>query len=179
MILWVTGDSLPVLAFDWSVTTGYAPRNSMALHRFQFVLAWLLITAQAVAAFGGPVGLLICRDADGSSHVERSSHSCCGQTQADLDRIGPSEFDTTSLVGSCIGGHCVDQPIDAGHATANLRNRVRGPGFRAPVTPATATITWSTLCSTSPFAPPQVVDCKCSSQPRQARLALRATILNL
>lgn len=84
----------------------------MGTSRRHFAIAWVALLAQVVAAALGPSGLLLCREADGSTHYEWAGYewageACCfegGEADANLD-AGP-----LAGLGSqtCIG--CTDQP---------------------------------------------------------------------
>lgn len=64
---------------------------------------WLLVASQCLAVLLGPRGLWICRETDGSAHMEWVGSSCC-ETSGSAT-LSPQE-------GFCAPADCLDEPID-------------------------------------------------------------------
>jgi hypothetical protein len=103
---------------DWHFVAAYH-WPEMISPRFQTLLVWLVLSAQAVAAIGSPVGLLTCQKTDGSTHIEWVRLDC-NKPQADI-----AEPATDSIHEPCSFSSCVDQPIgfDPALTQANMRGQ--------------------------------------------------------
>ena len=97
------------LAYHWPVIS----------QRLQTLLIWLVLSAQAIASVAGPVGLLVCRSPDGSTHIEWASRTCNDAT-ANL-----ASHEDDSIHHPCSEGMCVDQPITLDPALPIFKNRMQ------------------------------------------------------
>ena len=95
-------------------------------------LLWVLIGVQAVALVFGPTGLILCREADGSSHVEFLSEPCC---EADMaashdDSSLPCGEDVAfeSSAADCPGGGCEHELLDRDPALRQTRKTAGASG---------------------------------------------------
>lgn len=76
--------------------------------RRHLLLAWTAIVAQVAVSLIGPAGLLLCREADGSSHLEWLAQHCC--TPANEATPGPQEAaEIAGAAEACI--NCVDEVL--------------------------------------------------------------------
>lgn len=72
------------------------------------LLAWTAIVAQAAVTLLGPAGLLLCREANGSSHLEWLAQHCCARAS----EATPVPHESAEIAGAdeaCI--NCVDEVL--------------------------------------------------------------------
>ncbi len=149
------------------------------MNRFSFksAMTWVLFAAQAMTVSAGYAGLLVCREADGSSHVEWVSQPCCDDTHTESD--APREADAGSVSESCSDAACVDLPIASGKATTGSRARDSGAGLGSQVADVSHAVTWSGGSSPEAESPGLAETGAALDTPSQVRLSLRATVLIL
>jgi len=100
------------------------------------VLAALLIWMQVLGGIAGPAGLVLCRDTDGSSHVEFLSDSCCA---LDLEAGGGEPESRISDASDpwCSEDECDDSlllgdPLSTARATLRVAGLEQGSSVVAP-----------------------------------------------
>ena len=74
-----------------------------------------MVACQCLVVLLGPQEIWVCRESDGSSHMELLSAACCG-TADDSTATLPGEQ------ARCEGGSCFDKPIDRTLAIRNARD---------------------------------------------------------
>lgn len=134
-------------------------------------LIWLLVAAQAIAALIGPACLEICREADGTSHLEWVTHACCGDEAIESLDI---ERGVEAGTDACLGLACDDDPFGHHLVPADWGSRARVFVLRAtlPAGTSIALAQWKQdgparwFGETWPAAPPG-----------ESRRSLRSTIL--
>jgi len=137
--------------------------------RFHIGLVWAVIAAQVVAASLGPGGLLLCREADGTSHLEWPGEHCCAPGGEN------SSAPDAEHVELCSG--CVDEPLGQSPALATRTpggdngNRLSPPAI---VAIAAGGLDIAMEASRRSAAPPGS-----TGPPRPALRALRTTVLVL
>ena len=88
--------------------------------RLKSVSAWLLIAAQAITIGLGP-GLVLCREADGSSHFELRYEECCDGSVSDPSHeVEPVVRSEQSDI--CLDADCVDEPVSQDLASRQRRS---------------------------------------------------------
>jgi len=71
--------------------------------------AWMLLCAYVASAAAGPLGVLLCRDASGQTHVEwKGDADPCGAVGA-IQTAPP--LAATCDDSACEAGACVDEPL--------------------------------------------------------------------
>ena len=152
---------------------------SMIGERFQLVITWTLLTIQATAMAASPVGLVICRDVAGSSHLEWTRDACCigDETIAETQKVSETDRSNPCDTWSCAGAECDDQPVEIGPDLPMFRlaadEWVPTPPVPSIEFQVSVAETASSKIDVSAF--PDVRD----GPPKQEDLALRATILIL
>ncbi len=143
----------------------------MFTRRYQSILVWLVLATQAVAALGSPIGLLVCRQADGSSHIEWVNPDCI------TDRSSVKESLSDSIHEPCSKEICVDQPIGLDQAVTRLSSRDQQPvAVASPDTELLRVVLLDAADMSSGLVRVQWVD---PGPPLQCMLVLSATVLNL
>jgi hypothetical protein len=136
-------------------------------------LVWVLTAAQAIGAIAGPAGVVVCREADGSAHVELLGEACCLSELEVSCSPAVEADDTPDAERACAGDDCDDSRIG------------QEPALRKPRANAGADH-WVDVCV--PVAcdfdsQPGRVLCvngrptSITGPPRQVRCVLRSTIL--
>ena len=150
----------------------------MSSRSFHFAVVWLLLVAQAIVV-GSPAGLLVCRDSDGSSHIEWAASQCCagGDLGQDPERSETSDQCRAPELESCRETTCVDEPIEVSPAVTDHRSREGKSNADSPATPSllqlASTVVWSQ--TTTPTSLSHIDD----GPPRQMRLSLTSIVLIL
>lgn len=148
----------------------------MGTSRRHFAIAWVALVAQVVAAALGPSGLLLCREADGSTHYEWVGEHCC----SDGSVIDPSSATTVESAGdwsqTCIG--CVDDQVGQIPAVSKSRPTTDSESpelflAHAPVGVLSDLLLDGSVAADSPTLPSG------EGPPTQVLRALRATVLLL
>jgi len=83
------------------------------------LVVWLLLLAQAMA-WSTPAALLVCREQDGTSHIELSVTQCCFET----DRPGFNAQSDAPAFNACLDTGCVDEPLETSPALTNTPSRI-------------------------------------------------------
>ena len=137
----------------------------------QMMLAMLLLVAQAAAVLTHPAGLLVCRDPDGTTHVEPAGDGCCLATCEDTE-------DDSSAHDACAEGGCEDSLVRPDGLVSTSRSRMTLAGDSA--TPVAWTVSLFDARSCASADPGLSFDSPADpGPPRQTRRALAATVLNL
>jgi len=151
----------------------------MSSRSFHFAVVWLLLTAQAIVV-GSPAGLLVCRESDGSSHIEwTTAAECCsgGDLSQNPERSETSGQRGASELESCVESSCDDEPIGVSPALTKHRSRdaMSVPDSLAPPSflQLASTVSWSR--TTTPASLSHIYD----GSPRQMRLSLTSIVLIL
>ena len=101
-------------ALNWSHVSPWHTISEMHKSSIQSVIALVLCWAHLAAALAGPASVLLCRDIDGTSHVERSSVRCCSTVSEGHGQEGSLEtFWNNDFASQCSGESCVDEPLAA------------------------------------------------------------------
>ncbi len=146
-------------------------RSVMFTRRYQSILVWLVLATQAVAALGSPVGLLVCRQADGSSHIEWVNPECV------TDRGAARESVSDSIHEPCSTEICVDEPIGLDQAVTRLSSRDQLPAAaELPCVDRPRVVLLDLADSGHGLVSLQWVD---PGPPLQCTLVISATVLNL
>ncbi|MCL4743251.1 MAG: hypothetical protein KJZ54_13735 [Phycisphaerales bacterium] len=152
----------------------------MGTARMHFAIAWVALVAQVIAAALGPSGLLLCREADGSTHYEWAGYEWAGEGCCfdDNEPGAISNVVPSAGLGSqaCIG--CTDQPAGQIPAVGTHRPTV-GSDYLAQflALPLTGGLAGSHL-ELAPSGRPVVLPTG-EGPPTQVLRALRATVLIL
>lgn len=144
---------------------------------------WMLVIAQAIPAISAPIGLLVCREDDGTSHLKWSiaaseaaarGVACC----TDLDSSGPALVHSASdmVVSGCDAALCLDRPFEGEHAAIMLRAH-ESNGDAPAWLPPTACAIWSEASLTQGRALPASWPADAPECPVVTMRSLRATIL--
>lgn len=105
----------------------------------QLVSAWLLLWAYIASAAASPLGVLLCRDASGATHVEWKFDGVLCEvddgTGLDLERRAPEVSPCED--SRCDAGACVDEPLSTGDRIVASQHELRfelglGVGAGAP-----------------------------------------------
>ncbi|MCB9846744.1 MAG: hypothetical protein H6811_12260 [Phycisphaeraceae bacterium] len=91
----------------------------MGTARCHFAIAWVVLVAQVIAAVLVPSGLLLCREADGSAHLEWVGGHCCSNDGEIASGIWSASESADSRGDACI--ECVDELV--GHVAAVSKSR--------------------------------------------------------
>jgi hypothetical protein len=146
--------------------------------RPHFLIACLLIAVQAVVALLGPAGLVLCREADGSVHVELAAGGCCESApMAGPERAssGGADSDTQAL---CEVAECRDVPLSQDQLAARSRQgRVLQGGGEVRGTVVVAVVTTGPATTGPKLA--RWMPASLAGPPRQVQHGLRATVLLL
>lgn len=152
----------------------------MGTARMHFAIAWVALAAQVIAAALGPSGLLLCREADGSTHYEWASYEWAGEACCFDGDESDANLDAAPSAGlgsqTCIG--CTDQPAGQIPAVGAHRPTV---GSDSPAQFLALPLTTGLSGSQLELAPPgrPVVMRTGEGPPTQVLRALRATVLLL
>lgn len=98
--------------------------------------AWLLLWAYLASIIATPLGVLMCRDASGSSHIEWTAVLCCASEPVDVATQGQSAAETPCGEQDCDSGACVDRPISQDWLAVSQH----GPRFEVGVLAPTACV---------------------------------------
>ncbi|MEZ6243334.1 MAG: hypothetical protein R3B57_09845 [Phycisphaerales bacterium] len=94
----------------------------MTLRRHKLILAWLLVLTHLGASVAGATQPVVCRQADGGSHVEWVIERCCPGELADEERATASEEIAPRDAKSCPAGRCEAEPLSPGYLILNSRS---------------------------------------------------------
>jgi len=126
----LNGSAAPSRSVDRFCTPCYS--TGMVRRCIHPISIVLLVMAQAAIAFSTPVGLMVCREADGTTHLElMGSGSCCDTVC--LPAIHALECEENACDSSteahitCAWGSCIDEPLSLESATAHARRLIEGP----------------------------------------------------
>lgn len=145
----------------------------MMSRSLQLMFAWLLIVAQAAAVLTHPAGLLVCRDPDGTTHVEPTGDDCCLTARDDADHA-----DESAARDTCADGSCEDSLIRFDGLVPTIRPRITLAD--RPVAPIAWTVGVFDARSFASAEPGLSIESPADpGPPRQTRRALTATVLNL
>lgn len=136
--------------------------------------AWLLLWVYIASIVATPLGLLVCRDASGSSHIEWTTVLCCASEPVDVAAHDEPAAESSCAEQDCDSGACVDRPISQDW----LANSQQGPrlevGALMPVASVAEVITdfWPSdwIARSVPES---------TGPPRQVAQSLAATVLIL
>lgn len=144
--------------------------------RAHLVMVWLLCWAQLATMLAGSVGVVVCREANGDSHVEWASLGCCVDDHA-ADRAEHNAATIARDADSCSVEPCVDELLALEPATVNARGRRTSidtqPATPADPAPGRASITPRMAAAPATLQEPD------AGPPRQVACALRTTVLIL
>ena len=94
-------------------------------------------------------GLLICRESDGSSHIEWATSQCCavGDLGQNPERSETNDHRRASELESCLESSCVDEPVGVSPAVTDHRSREGMSDTDSPAPPSflqlASTVVWS------------------------------------
>lgn len=136
--------------------------------------AWLLLWAYIASLVASPLGVLVCHDASGSSHIEWTTVLCCASEPIGVAAQDQTASETPCAEQDCDSGACVDQPLSHDW----LASSPKGPRFEVGVlTPAAPIAELLTALWPSDWIARSVPES--TGPPRQVAQSLAATVLIL
>ncbi len=145
---------------------------------FRHLVVLALVCAHAVQILPGAFRVVLCQDAGGTTHIERSAGECCRDTAAwsdsSQDQLRPG---AGSVGGGCEAGACTDTLISQVLITLRGQHAISGGDHSTKMT----AVPVRTLVTTDPLLMLTCVQqCRFEIEPPGEPLCgLSSTVLNL
>jgi len=143
------------------------------------VTLWLLVYALAAQVVPGAFGLVLCQEAGGSTHIERTADECCidAAALANPDRDGHEARAQSDSTDHCSGRACTDSLV----SPLLITTRARHADTAAPPPARIAPIPLAMLTTTDPVSMlssvrPPLLD---AGPPEEPLCGLASTVLIL